>query len=73
MYQFHPQHQRVRDIITSGEIGDVKLMRSSFSFYLESRDEKIRVDKIKGGGSIYDVGATAYTRFEIYWVQSHLK
>lgn len=56
MYQFHPQHQRVRDIIASGEIGEVKFMRASFSFYLDQRKGNIRTDKNKGGGSIYDIG-----------------
>ncbi|MBT2758366.1 Gfo/Idh/MocA family oxidoreductase [Mesobacillus foraminis] len=56
MYQFHPQHKRVREIIQSGEIGDVKLMRSSFSFYLDDRETNIRAAKEKGGGSLYDVG-----------------
>ncbi|WP_369390578.1 Gfo/Idh/MocA family protein [Mesobacillus selenatarsenatis] len=56
MYQFHPQHDRVKEIIASGEIGEVKLMRSSFSFYMEDRETNIRMDKSLGGGSIYDVG-----------------
>jgi D-xylose 1-dehydrogenase (NADP+, D-xylono-1,5-lactone-forming) len=56
MYQFHPQHDRVREIIASGEIGDVKLIKSSHSFYLEDRENNIRYDKTKGGGSLYDVG-----------------
>jgi D-xylose 1-dehydrogenase (NADP+, D-xylono-1,5-lactone-forming) len=56
MYQFHPQHQRVQDIIASGEIGEVKLMRASFSFFLEDRKDNIRMNKAMGGGSIYDVG-----------------
>ncbi|MGG1397260.1 Gfo/Idh/MocA family oxidoreductase [Bacillus salipaludis] len=56
MYQFHPQHQRVREILASGEIGEVKLMRASFSFFLEQKDGNIRMDKAKGGGSIYDLG-----------------
>lgn len=56
MYQFHPQHQRVQEIIQSGEIGDIKMMRSSFSFYLDDKETNIRMAKEKGGGSIYDVG-----------------
>ncbi|UFJ40282.1 Gfo/Idh/MocA family oxidoreductase [Brevibacillus humidisoli] len=56
MYQFHPQHQRVREIIASGEIGEVKLMRASFSFYLDQPQGNIRMDAAKGGGSIYDIG-----------------
>ena len=56
MYQFHPQHKRVQEIIASGEIGEVKYMRASFSFFLGDRKENIRMNKHMGGGSLYDVG-----------------
>ncbi|MDF0725823.1 Gfo/Idh/MocA family oxidoreductase [Cytobacillus sp. S13-E01] len=56
MYQFHPQHERVREIISLGEIGDVKLIKSSHSFYFAERDGDIRMNKDMGGGSLYDVG-----------------
>lgn len=56
MYHFHPQHERVKEIIASGEIGEVKLMKSSHSFYLEGRDDEFRMDKDLGGGSLFDVG-----------------
>lgn len=56
MYQLHPQHARVKEIIASGEIGEIKLMKSSHSFYLQNRSTDIRMDAAMGGGSIYDVG-----------------
>ncbi|MBT2729561.1 Gfo/Idh/MocA family oxidoreductase [Bacillus sp. ISL-75] len=56
MYQFHPQHERVQEIMNSGEIGEIKFMRASFSFLLEDREANIRMNKEMGGGSIYDVG-----------------
>ncbi|MBB5325431.1 putative dehydrogenase [Anoxybacillus tepidamans] len=56
MYQFHPQHQRVKEILASGEIGAVKSMRASFSFYLAERENNIRMDAKLGGGSLFDVG-----------------
>lgn len=56
MYQFHPQHQRVREILDSGEIGDIMLFKSSHSFYFAERTGDIRMEKEMGGGSIYDVG-----------------
>ncbi|AWE08520.1 gfo/Idh/MocA family oxidoreductase [Lysinibacillus sp. 2017] len=56
MYQFHPQHQRVKEILTSGEIGEVKLYKSSHSFYFEQREGNIRMDASKGGGALWDVG-----------------
>jgi D-xylose 1-dehydrogenase (NADP+, D-xylono-1,5-lactone-forming) len=59
MYQFHPQHKRVREIIKSGEIGEVKFMRASFSFFLAQPEGNIKMDTNKGGGSLYDVGCYA--------------
>ncbi|WP_332630830.1 Gfo/Idh/MocA family protein [Halalkalibacter flavus] len=58
MYQFHPQHQRVKELIESGVIGDVNLMRSAFSYSmnLESEAQNIRLNPELGGGSLYDVG-----------------
>lgn len=56
MYQFHPQHTRVKEIMKSGEIGEIKFMRAGFSFFLEDRQSNIRMNKEMGGGSIFDVG-----------------
>ncbi|KYG34209.1 Gfo/Idh/MocA family protein [Priestia endophytica] len=56
MYQFHPQHQRVKEILISGEIGEVNIMKVSLSFYLENQNENIRMRQELGGGSLYDVG-----------------
>ncbi|MGG3159351.1 Gfo/Idh/MocA family oxidoreductase [Priestia megaterium] len=56
MYQFHPQHQRVREIMDSGEIGELKIMKASLSSYLENQDGNIRMNGELGGGSLYDMG-----------------
>ncbi|MED4204740.1 Gfo/Idh/MocA family oxidoreductase [Neobacillus mesonae] len=56
MYQFHPQHKRVQEIIESGEIGNLRFMRASFSFNLGDKQNNIRMKNEMGGGSIYDVG-----------------
>ncbi|SDZ11502.1 Predicted dehydrogenase [Evansella caseinilytica] len=56
MYQFHPQHARVKEIIGSGEIGDIRLIRSSFSFPLDLSGNNIRLNSDLGGGSLFDVG-----------------
>jgi xylose dehydrogenase (NAD/NADP) len=56
MYQFHPQHQRVKEILASGEIGELKIMRVSLSFYLENKNGNIRMNQELGGGSLYDLG-----------------
>ncbi|MDC3412205.1 Gfo/Idh/MocA family oxidoreductase [Aquibacillus sp. 3ASR75-11] len=56
MYQFHPQHEKVKQVIASGVIGDVSLMKGSFSFVLENDPTNIRLNKDLGGGSLFDVG-----------------
>ncbi|WP_077624743.1 Gfo/Idh/MocA family protein [Sediminibacillus massiliensis] len=55
MYQFHPQHQRVKELVQNKEIGDISLIRSSFSFVLDD-SSNIRMIKDLGGGAMYDVG-----------------
>lgn len=57
MYQFHPQYKRVHELIDSGEIGEVKLVKGSFSFFMENREGNIRMNKEMGGGSLFDVGS----------------
>ncbi|HLS07847.1 Gfo/Idh/MocA family oxidoreductase [Lentibacillus sp.] len=56
MYYFHSQHERVKEIIGGGDIGDVKFVRSSFSFPLTDKKDNIRMDAAKGGGTFYDIG-----------------
>src|SRR6266545_3462241 len=56
MYRHHPQTLKVQEIVKSGSLGAVKLIRGSFSFVL-SREEDIRLlDPAMGGGSIWDIG-----------------
>lgn len=56
MYQFHPQHRRVQELIENGDIGEVNLMRSTFSFSLDLKQDNIRLKRDMGGGSLFDVG-----------------
>jgi D-xylose 1-dehydrogenase (NADP+, D-xylono-1,5-lactone-forming) len=56
MYHFHPQHQRVKEIIASGEIGNVKTMKATLSSYLKNQNGNIRMNGELGGGSLYDMG-----------------
>ncbi len=55
MYRHHPQTRRVQEIAASGAIGEVRLVRGSFSFTLE-RHADIRLDPDLHGGSAWDVG-----------------
>ncbi len=55
MYRHHPQFYRAREIINSGQLGEIRLIRSSFSFTLE-QPENIRWVRSFGGGALYDLG-----------------
>ncbi len=55
MWRFHPQVQQVKDIVSSGQIGDLRLIRTSFSFTLGNPLD-IRAIKNLGGGALYDIG-----------------
>ena len=56
MYRFHPQHQLVKKTIEAGDIGEVRLIRASFSFPFGSRHSTIRLDGALRGGALLDVG-----------------
>jgi predicted dehydrogenase len=55
MYRHHPQTLQVQEIVESGSLGTVKLIRGSFSFLL-TRERDIRLNLEWGGGSIWDIG-----------------
>ena len=63
MYRHHPQTLKVQELVKSGSIGALKLVRGSFSFML-SREGDVRLNPEWGGGSIWDVGCypISYTR-----------
>lgn len=55
MHRFHPQTERLQELVGSGEIGAPWLVRSAFSFTV-ARDDDIRLNPELGGGSLMDVG-----------------
>ncbi|NOQ14991.1 MAG: gfo/Idh/MocA family oxidoreductase [Methyloprofundus sp.] len=60
MYRFHPQHQRIQDIITSGAIGEVRSVRTCFAYPMQAA-RLYRVDRniSQGGGAMWDIGCYA--------------
>lgn len=55
MYRHHPQTLKVQEIVQSGSLGILKLLRGSFT-YVMNPEGNIRSDPAMGGGSIWDVG-----------------
>jgi dTDP-3,4-didehydro-2,6-dideoxy-alpha-D-glucose 3-reductase len=56
MFCHHSQHQFVRQLLGDGQIGDLRLMRSSFGFPPLAKNN-FRYDKTLGGGALLDAGA----------------
>jgi predicted dehydrogenase len=57
MYRFHPQHAYVREAIDAGHVGDVRFVRSAFTFMLEPFPaSNVRLQADLAGGALMDVG-----------------
>lgn len=60
MVRYHPQWQRARDIARSGELGEVRAVRSVFAYNnMDPDDVRNQVDI--GGGGILDIGCYPVT------------
>jgi predicted dehydrogenase len=58
MYRFHPIWQRAREIVRSGEIGEIHAIQTIFTYSL-SDPKNIRNILANGGGGIPDIGCYA--------------
>ncbi|MHC5537123.1 Gfo/Idh/MocA family protein [Singulisphaera rosea] len=54
MWRHQPRTAAVRRMVAGGSIGELRLIRSSFSFPIEPNDW--RLDRTRGGGALWDVG-----------------
>jgi predicted dehydrogenase len=57
MFPYHSQYQFIESQVNNNEIGDIKLLRSSFGFPAFDNDNNIRYKKNLGGGALLDAGA----------------
>jgi D-xylose 1-dehydrogenase (NADP+, D-xylono-1,5-lactone-forming) len=55
MYRHHPKTLKAQEIVRSGSLGTLKLIRGSFTFLL-TREGDVRLNPEWGGGSLWDVG-----------------
>jgi xylose dehydrogenase (NAD/NADP) len=56
MYRYHPQWRTVRERLAGGAVGELRCIRSVFTFTVDD-PANIRRRPDLGGGSLYDVGA----------------
>jgi predicted dehydrogenase len=60
MVRFHPQWQRAREIVRSGELGDVRAINAAFT-YFNADPNNVRNQADIGGGGIMDIGCYPIT------------
>ncbi|WP_327048348.1 Gfo/Idh/MocA family oxidoreductase [Microbispora sp. NBC_01189] len=59
MYRFHPQQRRAAELLASGAIGELRVVRACFAHGIESGSGNIRLEPSLGGGATWDVGCYA--------------
>ena len=59
MYRFHPQHQKVREFIDAGRIGQIVSMHARFHFVMDRSPGEVRLQAGLEGGAVNDVGCYA--------------
>lgn len=55
MYRYTDRTAKVREVLRSGELGEIKFVNASFRYPLD-RPDSIKWNPALGGGSLYDVG-----------------
>jgi xylose dehydrogenase (NAD/NADP) len=71
MHRFHPQHARVRELVDSGLIGDIRFVRSSFSFMMRpARMYRLADEVWQGGGAMWDIGCYAINCARMWFAES---
>jgi predicted dehydrogenase len=55
MWRHHPQSTKLVELVRGGAIGELRLIRATFSFTID-KDTDVRLDPQLGGGALMDVG-----------------
>lgn len=56
MYRYNPRNELIKEILRSGEIGEIRGIHSTFTFNNAGDRNNVRYKREWGGGSIYDIG-----------------
>ncbi|MBP1931348.1 Gfo/Idh/MocA family protein [Ammoniphilus resinae] len=56
MYAYHPRYTKIKEIINSGDIGEIRGIHGTFTFNNASDVNNVRFQSQMGGGALYDVG-----------------
>jgi predicted dehydrogenase len=68
MYRFHPQHERVLELIRAGLLGEVRSVRATYSFAMrEARMYRVDREPGRGGGAMWDIGCYAIHSLRMFF------
>src|SRR5205814_5208637 len=68
MYRFHPQQAAIREVLQSGRLGTVQMVRGAFTFRLNLADTRnIRLSRELWGGALMDVGCYCINAARTYF------
>jgi len=56
MYAYHPRYTKIKEILRSGDIGEIRGIHGAFTFNNASDVNNVRFQSQMGGGALYDVG-----------------
>jgi predicted dehydrogenase len=66
MFPFHSQIEFIKNKINNNEVGEIRLLKSSFGFPIFNKDNNIRYKKQLGGGSLLDAGAYTLLASQVF-------
>lgn len=64
MWPHQPRTAAIRRLVAEGAIGELRLVRSSFSFSIDMNDW--RLDPARGGGALWDIGCYGVSTARLY-------
>lgn len=67
MYRMHPQTRKVKELVESGVIGEVKHIHAEFSFHASEEWDNFRAVRTEGGGGLMDVGTYCVSAIRLYY------
>src|SRR2546429_5772185 len=65
MYRHNPQTKRAKQLVDEGAIGELRLIRSAFSYALYDEDN-IRLSTALDGGALMDIGCYAVSGSRLF-------
>lgn len=68
MYRFHPQWQKVKEVVAEGLLGEIKYIHADFSYH-NIDPANIRNNQETGGGGLMDIGCYCISFPRFVWGQ----